>query len=91
MPEPEPEPVNPMASLVWLTKQANKQRFGKSNFTDCAETIRSLMRDRAQLTRQVEKLELQIAALQKKAEKQPYDTGGQGQWDEWRDDDINKT
>jgi len=79
--EPEPdESVNPMEALAWLVKQESKQRFGKDNYTLCLKVIRSLIRDRAELTRQVEKLENKIAALQKAKEKLPYDIGGQGQW-----------
>lgn len=81
MPEPEPEPVNPMDSLTWLHKQSKQQRFGKDNYANCANVIRSLIRDRAILTRQVEKLEQQIAALQKQRIRTPFDVGGQGKWD----------
>ena len=80
MDDADEHPVNPMEAIQWLVRQQAKQRFGKDNYGQCLDVIRTLILERAILNRKVEKLERVIAALQKSKEKPPYDIGGQGQW-----------
>ena len=74
------DPINPMEAIAWLTKQETKQRFGKSNFTMCLQVIRNLILDRAHLNRKIEKMEKEIARLEARTKRGPWEVEGQGQW-----------
>lgn len=76
------DPPNIPACLAWLRKRSLNVKFGKDTYLEILIIIRTLMLERTELNKQIEKLEAEVAALQLKLKpkKTPYDVGGQGQW-----------
>lgn len=70
----------PHDALTWLKRRSATIRIGKDECTEIAMVIRTLIADRAALNTKVDKLEAEVAALQKKRERVPFEVEGQGNW-----------
>lgn len=77
----EPDTINLMGVLGWLSQMSKRVRFGKDNYSETLTALRNLIQERSDLNAKIEKLERQIVALQKARKRGPYEVEGQGQWD----------
>ncbi len=70
----------PLEAMAWLKRRRGAARLGKDYFALTLDVLRSLIRERAELNKQVSQLEQEIARLQKLKTPVPFGVEGQGQW-----------
>lgn len=78
--EPHPEVWAPPQAITWLLFKARKIKFGTNQYLEIANLIRSLIKERSALQKEIDKQQEEIARLQKIKTRRAYQTEGDGEW-----------
>ncbi len=79
MTEPEWTPIE---AMQWLKRKSKRLKIGGDPFLSVLTALRTLVEERAKLNVEIERLESDVARLQRKKLRAPYEVDGQGGWDE---------
>lgn len=79
-PEPEPEVWTPPQALEWLLFKARRIKYGTNQYLEIANLIRSFLRERVALNKQIEKQQIEIERLTQLKTRRAYQTEGDGEW-----------
>lgn len=70
----------PIDAITWLKRMTRHHRFGTNYFQLCLEVLRHLVRERTLVKIELDRMEAEIARLQKLKTPVPFDVGGDP-WD----------